>query len=696
MGRKLIFNNEFERLYNYDGELGVVYSKEKSKFILWAPTAENVDLVIYGDDGYNYNSKSIKTYNMNNSINGTWIVEINEDLNGQYYNYLVTIDGKVNEVVDPYAKAVGVNGKRGMVIDLDSTNPKGWEEDEKPELKAPTDSIIYEAHIRDLTIDETSGIKDEFKGKFKGLTERNSYIPETNIRTVINHIKNMGFTHIHLLPYFDYASVDETKFDKSQFNWGYDPENYNVPEGSYSTNPYLGDVRIREFKEMIKALHEAGIRVVMDVVYNHTFSLGSCLNKAVPKYYYRQDEKGNYSNASGCGNETASDRYMFRRYMIDSVVYWAKEYHIDGFRFDLMGIHDIETMKLIREELNKIDPSIIVYGEGWMGGPSPLKEDDAALKKNTYKFGELQIAAFSDDCRDGVKGHVFYEKEAGFANGKAGLEETIKFAIVASTPHKEVDKTNIVYSDGFWANEPYQTVTYASAHDNYTLWDKLQIVSPEASKEELIKINKLIAGIILTSQGITFIHAGEEMARTKVDENGNLVENSFNSSDKVNKIYWDRKIEYKDLVEYYKGLIDMFVESIDDILPYQDEKTGLWYQVIDAMDREGNYLEVSGTAMVIYSILKGVRLDVLDESYKEKAIKSLKGILEVYGYEDEAGYHIGGICEVAGLGSFNGVVRDGSFEYYISEKVVPDEAKGIGPLMMAYAEYLMVGGNDEL
>ncbi len=557
MCRGLIFNKEFEKLYNYGGELGVVYSKGKSKFILWAPTAEKVDLVLYGDDGYNYKCKPVETYNMNKSINGTWIVEINKDLNGQYYNYLVTIDGNINEVVDPYAKAVGVNGKRGMVIDLESTNPKGWRQDKKPELKSPTDSIIYEAHVRDLTIDESSGVSAELKGKFKGLTESDSHISGTNIKTVVNHIKDMGFTHIHLLPSFDYGSVDETKLDEPQFNWGYDPVNYNVPEGSYSTNPYLGDVRIREFKEMVMALHESGIRVIMDVVYNHTFNLDSCLNKAVPKYYYRQDENGNYSDASACGNETASDRYMFRRYMIDSVVYWAKEYHIDGFRFDLMGIHDIETMKIIREELNKIDPSIIVYGEGWMGGPSPLKEEDAALKKNTYKFGELQIAAFSDDCRDGVKGHVFYEEEAGFANGKDGLEETIKFAVVASTPHKQVDKSNIVYSDEFWANEPYQTVTYASAHDNYTLWDKLQIVSPEASKEDLIKINKLIAGIILTSQGISFIHAGEEMARTKIDEDGKLVENSFSSSDKVNKIYWDRKIEYKDLVEYYKGLISL-------------------------------------------------------------------------------------------------------------------------------------------
>lgn len=444
--------------------------------------------------------------------------------------------------MDPYAKAVGVNGNRGMVIDLNTTNPEGWEKDTKPELKSATDSIIYEAHVRDLSIDETSGISNEYKGKFKALTIWDSCIPGTTVKTVVNHIKDMGFTHIHLLPAFDFGSIDENKLEQPQFNWGYDPKNYNVPEGSYSTNPYLGDVRIKEFKEMVKALHEAGIRVVMDVVYNHTYNLDSCLNNAVPGYYYRQDENGEYSDASACGNETASERYMFRRYMVDSVVYWAKEYHIDGFRFDLMGIHDIETMKLIREELNKIDSSIIMYGEGWTGGPSPLKEELAALKKNTYKFDKLQIAAFSDDCRDGVKGHVFYDEETGFVNGKDGLEETIKFAIVASTHHKDIDKENIVYSNEFWANEPYQTINYASAHDNYTLWDKLQISTPNCTEEELIAMNKLIAGIILTSQGISFVHAGEEMARTKEDEEGKLVENSFESSDKVNKIYWDRKV----------------------------------------------------------------------------------------------------------------------------------------------------------
>ena len=557
MSTKLNFNNDFDKIYGYDGDLGAIYSKDKCKFILWAPTAENVQLALYGDNGYDFDCEAKEVYTMSKGINGTWIVEINGDFNGQFYNYLININGKISEVVDPYAKAVGVNGNRGMVIDLNTTNPEGWEKDTKPELKSATDSIIYEAHVRDLSIDETSGISNEYKGKFKALTIWDSCIPGTTVKTVVNHIKDMGFTHIHLLPAFDFGSIDENKLEQPQFNWGYDPKNYNVPEGSYSTNPYLGDVRIKEFKEMVKALHEAGIRVVMDVVYNHTYNLDSCLNNAVPGYYYRQDENGEYSDASACGNETASERYMFRRYMVDSVVYWAKEYHIDGFRFDLMGIHDIETMKLIREELNKIDSSIIMYGEGWTGGSSPLKEELAALKKNTYKFDKLQIAAFSDDCRDGVKGHVFYDEETGFVNGKDGFEETIKFAVVASTHHKDIDKENIVYSNEFWANEPYQTINYASAHDNYTLWDKLQISTPNCTEEELIAMNKLIAGIILTSQGISFVHAGEEMARTKEDEEGKLVENSFESSDKVNKIYWDRKVKYKDLFEYYKGLISL-------------------------------------------------------------------------------------------------------------------------------------------
>ena len=540
-------SEEFQSLYNYDGVLGSIYSKESTKFIIWAPTADNVKIAFYGKNPYDYENEARIVVEMDKGEKGIWHKEIKEDLNGEFYNYLVSIDGCVNETVDPYAKAVGVNGNRAMVIDLELTDPDGWKDDVKPDFKDATDSIIYEVHVRDFTIDDSSKVKDDLKGKFKGFVE--DAVP-------LNHIKEMGFTHVHLLPVFDYASVDESDV-RPQFNWGYDPKNYNVPEGSYSTNPYKGEVRIREFKEMVQKLHKEGLRVVMDVVYNHTFDLESPLNKAVPKYYYREDKEGNYTDGSACGNETASDRYMFRKYMVDSVKYWAEEYHIDGFRFDLMGLHDIETMKEIREALDKIDPSIIIYGEGWTGGPTPLEDEEAALKKNTFKFNDMQIAAFSDDCRDGIKGHVFYDDEAGFVNGGKEFEEAVKFAVVASTEHPQVDVSRAMYTREFWANEPYQTVTYASAHDNLTLWDKLQTVRKDADAEELLKMNKLAAAIVLTSQGISFIHAGEEFARTKEDENGQLIENSFKSSDFVNKLRWTRREEYTNLMEYYKGLIKL-------------------------------------------------------------------------------------------------------------------------------------------
>ena len=555
MSNNLFNSKEFEDLYHYDNELGAIYSKEKTTFILWAPTAEAVKLALYGTDSRNIDSQAINVIEMTKSEKGTWIIEVEGNQNGQFYNYLVSVNNKENIVVDPYAKAVGVNGNRGMVIDLETTNPSEFKNDTKPEFKDTTDAIIYEMHIRDFSIDANSGIDEENRGKFTGICVGETHIPGKEISTTLDHIKDLGITHVHLLPAFDYGSVDETKLDIPQFNWGYDPKNYNVPEGSYSTNPYDGAVRIREFKEMVQKMHKEGIRVVMDVVYNHTYNLESCLNLAVPGYYYRQDENNNYSDASACGNETASDRSMFRKYMIDSIMYWAKEYHIDGFRFDLMGIHDIETMKQIRIAVNEIDPSIMIYGEGWMGGPSPLKDEDAALKVNTYKYEDLQIAAFSDDARDCVKGHVFYEDVPGFVNGGNGLEEAIKYTVVASTKHPQVDVNRAFYSRTFWANEPYQTITYSSAHDNYTLWDKLQIMEPEATKEELERKNKLIAGIMLTSQGISFIHAGEELARTKVDENNKLVENSYCSSDLVNKIDWIRKEEFGNLYEYYKGLI---------------------------------------------------------------------------------------------------------------------------------------------
>ncbi|WP_297632976.1 type I pullulanase [uncultured Clostridium sp.] len=547
-----IFNSkEFEEKYTSNLELGAIYDKEKTIFRLWSPVAKRVILNLYSKIENEF--YKIEDKDMEEKANGVWEVTKTGDLHGVYYRYEVEIDRKINNTIDPNSKAVTANGEYSMVVNLDKTNPENWEKDRKPKFKDTTDAIIYEMHIRDFSIDEDSGIEN--KGKYAGVTEQNTKTSK-GVSSGLTHLKELGITHVHLLPSFDYKSVDEKNLDIPQYNWGYDPENYNCPEGSYSTNPFDGDVRIKEFKEMVHNLHEAGLRVVMDVVYNHTYQgEDSLFNKVVPGYYYRQDENGDFSNASACGNETASDRSMFRKFMIDSLVYWAKEYHIDGFRFDLMGVHDVKTMKIIREELDKIDPSIIIYGEGWTGGDSPLKEKDRAIKKNTVQYEKAQIAAFSDDIRDAVKGDVFEEEECGFVNGGEGFEETIKCGIVGATNHHGIDYEKVLYSDEFWANEPYQTVTYASAHDNYTLWDKLQITAKDYSEKEKIRMNKLIATIILTSQGISFIHAGEEFLRTKCDENGKLIENSYKSSDLVNKLDWNRKEKYKDVFEYYRDLI---------------------------------------------------------------------------------------------------------------------------------------------
>ena len=549
-------SKEFNEKYNYDGELGVIYSKNSSEFKLWAPLAEQVELVLYGKD-YNALESNKTIIKMNKENRGVWRARINEDLSGEYYNYLVRNNGKTYESVDPYAKAVSINGEKSMVIDMESTNPKGWSNDKKPILNDVTDSIIYEAHIRDLTKDEASGVITELRGKYIGAVLENSKIKGTSITTGLDHLKELGITHIHLLPVFDYGSIDERYDSPDNYNWGYDPQNYNVPEGSYSTNPYEGAVRISEFKEMVYRFHQAGIRVVMDMVYNHTYNLESPLNLTVPGYYYRKDKYGCYSNGSGCGNETASERYMFRKYMIDSVLYWAKEYHIDGFRFDLMGLHDLETMRIIRNELNKVDKSIIMYGEGWTCYDTPLNIHESAVKNNICKFDDLQIAAFSDDARDSIKGSVFLKESLGFVNGGDNYEESIKYTICASTKHDEIDLSKVVYSKSFWANEPYQTITYDSAHDNNTLFDKLRMSCKDENEEELLKMNKLAAAIVLTSQGISFLHEGEEFARVKENLQGEIIENSYNSSDYTNELKWLRKQRYIDLFNYYKGLIKL-------------------------------------------------------------------------------------------------------------------------------------------
>lgn len=542
------FSSEsFEDKYTYDGDdLGAIYTKEKTSFRLWAPTASKVELNLYeAGSGDNL----IETVPMTSDIKGTWVYEKTGDLNGVYYTYSVTVGDTTNEAVDPYAKAAGVNGRRGMVIDLDSTNPDNFGNDTKPEFINMTDAVIYELHVRDLSSDSSSGITNT--GKYLGLTESGTKNKE-GVATGLDHIKDLGVTHVHLLPSFDYASVDESK-DNGQFNWGYDPQNYNVPEGSYSTDASNGAVRVEEYKEMVQTLHENGIRVVMDVVYNHTFNTeDSNFQKIVPDYYYRMVD-GGFSNASGCGNETASERAMVRKYIIDSVVYWATEYHVDGFRFDLMGIHDIETMNAIREALNEIDPSIIIYGEGWTSGDSTLPESERALKANTSKLNG--IAVFSDDIRDALKGNVFDSLDKGFVSGKEGMENDIKYSVVGATSNDQVDYDAYEKSSGAWSPSPSQTINYVSCHDNYTLWDKLATSNPDDSLEDRIKMNNLASAIVFTSQGIPFIQAGEEMLRSKPLEDGTLSSNSYNLSDQVNSLKWDDLTEYQNVYEYYKGLI---------------------------------------------------------------------------------------------------------------------------------------------
>ncbi|MCM1105510.1 MAG: type I pullulanase [Blautia sp.] len=556
-----IYTSEaFEQLYTYDGELGAVYSAAGTKFVLWSPSATSVKLALYGTDGSDYTSAAAQTLNMERGEKGSWTVTVPGDLNGTFYNYLVTVGGRENEVVDPYAKAVGVNGDRGMVIDLDTTNPQGWAADVKPALANATDAIIYEMHIRDFSIDDSAGVSSANQGKYAGVWESGTTIPgeQTSVSTGVDHLKELGVNVVHILPSFDYASVDETNLETPQFNWGYDPKNYNVPEGSYSSDPYAGGVRIEEFKQMVMELHKAGIRVVMDVVYNHTAaSNDSNLNLAVPNYYYRQNAAGGFSNGSGCGNEMASDRSMCGRLIEDSVLYWAQEYHIDGFRFDLMAVHDIDTLKSIRAKLDTVDSSILMYGEGWTGGDCALDSELQATKANTVKFDNLQIAAFSDDIRDGIKGHVFNAEGQGFISGGEDYEETVKFGIVASTRNDQIDYSKVKNGTQPWANQPYQTISYVSAHDNLTLWDKLHTSNKSNSEEEILAMNKMAAAIVYTSQGIPFMQAGEELARTKTNADGSFNENSYNSPDSVNAIDWTRKITYSDLYEYYKGLIAM-------------------------------------------------------------------------------------------------------------------------------------------
>ncbi|PDZ65293.1 type I pullulanase [Bacillus cereus] len=532
---KVIRSEEFDHSFYYGGnDLGNIYTPQHTKFRVWAPTASEAKLVTYKK----WNDKIGAEINMQQSEKGTWKAELTGNQKGLFYTYKVKIGDKWTEAVDPYTRAASVNGDKGAVVDLEETNPKKWKANKKPKFKNPEDAIIYELHVRDLSIQPESGIKQ--KGKYLGVTEKGTRGPE-GVKTGLDHMKDLGVTHVQLLPIFDYASVNEENLNEPQYNWGYDPKNFNVPEGSYSTNPYEPTVRITELKQMIQTLHDNNLRVVMDVVYNHMYNAAeSNFHKLVPGYYYRYNEDGTFANGTGVGNDTASERKMMRKFMVDSVTYWAKEYNLDGFRFDLMGIHDYETMNEIRNAINQIDPSIILHGEGWDLN-TPLAAELKANQKNAEKM--KGIAHFNDNIRDGLKGSVFEEKENGFVNGKDNMEDRIKKGITAGIYY---DTNSSTYQD------PEQVLTYVEAHDNHTLWDKLELTNPGDSEEVRKQMHKLSSSILLTSQGIPFLHAGQEFMRTKYGDH-----NSYKSPDSINQMDWLRRAAFNNEVDYMKGLIEL-------------------------------------------------------------------------------------------------------------------------------------------
>ena len=526
-------SNDFDNYFSYDGELGALYEKEGTLLRVWTPTAKSVEVWIYADDSFKGPSTKIE---MVQKPKGIFEAYLPGDQHGTIYVYkILFLNNRESISVDPYARATTVNGMKSVIADLNRTNPDGWGE-RLPAFGLPEEAIIYELHIRDFSISETSGIVN--KGKFLGLTEKNTQ-NASGRKTGLDYLIDLGITHIQILPMFDYATVDEANLTEPQYNWGYDPLNYNVPEGSYSTDPFDPFNRIFELKQMIRTLHDNGLRVIMDVVYNHVYDpKDQALERTVPGYFYRYNADGSLANGTGVGNDTASERHMMRKYIIDSVKYWAKEYHLDGFRFDLMGIHDSVTMNAIREALDKIDPSIIIIGEGWEMS-TPLPEDLKASQKNAQAMP--RIAHFNDSIRVALKGSDFGdEKDRGFISGKNYLEDlllrNIKGAMHLSSRSSYVD--------------PEQVIQYVEAHDNLTLYDKLLRSNPDDSEEVRIKRHTLATSIVLLSQGVPFIHGGQEFLRTKAG-----VANSYQSPDEINQFEWERVTTYQESVAYVKGLI---------------------------------------------------------------------------------------------------------------------------------------------
>ena len=544
MNRKYIFSALIAAMMaisaNAQGQFNEMeYGKTQTVFHLNASSTPKLRLYKSGQGG-----KPVKTIKMRAIGNDRWEAIVKGNLAGMFY----TFDIGKGECPGTFAKAVGVNGNRGAILNMADTNPEGWADDRRPALASPADQIIYELHMRDFSISPTSGMKHQ--GKYLALTEPRA----------IAYLKSLGINAIHFQPLFDYASVDETQLHRPQFNWGYDPKNYNVPEGSYSTDPYKPEVRIREFKTMVQALHKAGIRVIFDAVYNHTFDIeGSNFQRTYPDYYYRKTADGRYSDGSGCGNETASERPLMREFMIESVKYWINEFHIDGFRFDLMGIHDIETMNQIRAAVDAIDPTIYIYGEGWSAGTCAYPQEKLAMKASTYKLNG--IGAFSDDMRDALRGPFSDDTKGAFLAGIKGEEESLKFGIVGGIAHKQVDMTRVNYDKKPWTNEPTQQISYVSCHDDMCLVDRLKASVPglkdmtrsQADRQaELIRLDLLAQTAVFTSQGVPFMLAGEEMLR---DKKG--VHNSFASPDSINEFNWDNLKQYPQVFEYYSNLIKL-------------------------------------------------------------------------------------------------------------------------------------------
>ena len=534
-------SEEFARQTDYQGPLGAAYSPSGTHLRLWAPTAQSVRVDLYrkGDGGACIGSLPLSPWGQ-----GVWGVYLPGDQHGKYYNFNVTTEWGSVTTADPYARAAGVNGARSMIVDLARTDPPGWEQDKRPVIPASKRSV-WEVSVRDFSQDPASGVRNAWRGKFLAFTQQGTTLNGDGVHpTCLNYLKRLGVRYVQLMPIFDFGSVDESRPLTRQYNWGYDPTNYNVPEGSYSTDPARGEVRVRECKQMIQALHAAGIGVVMDVVYNHMYRFDNVLNRAVPLYYFRQNEDGSLSNGSGCGNEFASERPMARKYFLDSVLYWAQEYHIDGFRFDLMGLYDVETMNLLRAELDKLPGGrdILMYGEPWQGGSSALHRYEA--NKNNLAMLNDRIGIFCDDTRDAIKGGCFNAREPGYVEGRPGSFWDIGGAVAAWCR-----------SDRLPPHAPSQIVSYVSAHDNFTLWDKLLLVryeKPEftAADGTALAQNRLAAGIYLTSFGLPFLQAGEEFARTKKGKG-----NSYRSSPALNRLDWERAEKYHALVDYYRGLL---------------------------------------------------------------------------------------------------------------------------------------------